>query len=140
MKKLSFIMLLTLACVASASAQQIEIIFEKYMEDIRFRYIYDGSDINKVDKHGLKNNGKKMLTLDGETEKSLIKTFQDEVDNAVKADNYKNTSYVRHDTNRVMKYVKETPDRKDEVTFIQNSDQDGLNILLIWESFLKDRN
>lgn len=44
MKKLFSIMLITLAFSAAASAQQVEKLFDKYMEDVRFQYIYDGSD------------------------------------------------------------------------------------------------
>jgi|AGTN01.3.fsa_nt_gi hypothetical protein len=133
MKKISVTMLLILAFIASASAQQIEKIFDKYMEDERFQYIYDGSDIDKVNRQGWKNNGEKMLMLNV-AQKALMKTFSDEVDAAVKADGYKNTTFVRNGTNKVTSYIRQTPNKKDEVTFIQNGDT---NITFIWESFSK---
>lgn len=132
MKKLFSIMLLTLAFSAAASAQQVERLFDKYMEDERFQYIYDGSDTDKV-KGQWKNNGQKMLTLNA-AQSNLMKSFSDEVTAAIKADGYKNTTLVRNGTNRVSSYIKETGNKKDEVTFIQNGDT---NMMFIWESFSK---
>lgn len=133
MKKLTTTMLLLLAFIGFASAQQIEKIFDKYMNDERFQYIYDGSNMDKVNEKGLKNNGQKMLMLNA-ADAGLIKSFSDEVQEAVKAEGYKTTTYVRHNQNKVQGYTKVTTVRKDEVTFIQNGNE---NVMLIWESFTK---
>lgn len=132
MKKLFSIMLITLAFSAAASAQQVEKLFDKYMEDVRFQYIYDGSDIDKV-KGQWKNNGQKMLTLNAAKD-NLVKTFSDEVSAAIKADGYKNTTLVRNGTNKVLNYIKETGNKKDELTLIQNG---NTHIMFIWESYSK---
>ena len=126
-------MLLVFALIGSAAAQQIEKIFDKYMEDERFQYIYDGSDADEVNEKGLKNNGQKMLMLNA-ADAGLMKSFFSEVQEAVKAEGYKTTTYVRHSTNKVQGYTKETAGRKDEVTLIQNGNE---NVMLIWESFTK---
>lgn len=133
MKKLTTTMMLAFTFIVSASAQQIGNIFDKYMEDERFQYIYDGSDLQEVNEKGLKNNGQKMLMLNV-ADANLMESFSDEVQKAVKADGYENSTYVRHSKNKVMGYVKETSARKDEVTFIQNGNE---NIMLIWESYTK---
>lgn len=133
MKKMAATILLIFAFIGSATAQQIEKIFDKYMEDERFQYIYDGSDTGEGNEKGLKNNGQKMLMLSA-ADAGLIKSFSDEVLKAVKADGYKNTTYVRYRTNKVQGYIKETPGRKDEVTLIQNGNE---NVMLIWELFTK---
>lgn len=133
MKKMTTTMLMLFAFIVSASAQQIEKIFDKYMEDERFQYIYDGSDLHKMSEEGFKNNGQKMLMLNV-AEANLMESFSDEVQKAVKADGYKNSTYVRHSKNKVMGYVKETVTRKDEVMIIQNGNE---NIMVIWESYTK---
>ncbi|MEN6589097.1 MAG: hypothetical protein ABFC30_05530 [Proteiniphilum sp.] len=133
MKKFTTTLLLVFALIGSAAAQQIEKIFDKYMEDERFQYIYDGSDADEVNEKGLKNNGQKMLMLNA-ADAGLMKSFFSEVQEAVKAEGYKTTTYVRHSTNKVQGYTKETAGRKDEVTLIQNGNE---NVMLIWESFTK---
>jgi len=133
MKKFTTTLLLVFALIGSAAAQQIEKIFDKYMDDERFQYIYDGSNMDEVNEKGLKNNGQKMLMLNV-ADTGLIKTFSGEVQEAVKVEGYKTTTYVRHSTNKIQGYTKETTGRKDEVTFIQNGNE---NVMLIWESFTK---
>ncbi len=133
MKKFTTTLLLVFALIGSAAAQQIEKIFDKYMDDERFQYIYDGSNMDEVNEKGLKNNGQKMLMLNV-ADAGLMKTFSGEVQEAVKAEGYKTTTYVRHSTNKIQGYTKETTGRKDEVTFIQNGNE---NVMLIWESFTK---
>ncbi len=132
MKKLFSIMLITLAFSAAASAQQVEKLFDKYMEDVRFQYIYDGSDIDKKEGKWI-NKGQKMLTLN-RAETSLVKSFSDEVNAAIKTDGYKQTTFVRNGTNRVSNYEKETVNKKDELTVIQNNET---HIMFIWESYSK---
>lgn len=132
MKKLFSIMLITLAFSAAASAQQVEKLFDKYMEDVRFQYIYDGSDIDKKEGKWI-NKGQKMLTLN-RAETSLVKSFSDEVNAAIKTDGYKQTTFVRNGTNRVSNYEKETPGKKDGLTVIQNNET---HIMFIWESYSK---
>lgn len=133
MKKMTATMLLIVAFIGTAAAQQIEKIFDKYMEDERFQYIYDGSDTGEVNENGLKNNGQRMLMLNA-ADAGLIKSFSDEVLEAVKADGYKNSTYVRYRTNKVQGYTKVTAARKDEVTLIQNGNE---NVMLIWETYTK---
>ncbi|WP_352422191.1 hypothetical protein [Proteiniphilum sp.] len=132
MKKLFSIMLITLAFSAAASAQQVEKLFDKYMEDVRFQYIYDGSDIDKKEGKWI-NKGQKMLTL-SRAETGLVKSFSDEVNAAIKTDGYKQTTFVRNGTNRVSNYEKETVNKKDELTVIQNNET---HIMFIWESYSK---
>ncbi|OJV82691.1 MAG: hypothetical protein BGO34_17385 [Bacteroidia bacterium 44-10] len=132
MKKLFSIMLITLAFSAAASAQQVEKLFDKYMEDVRFQYIYDGSDIDKKEGKWI-NKGQKMLTLN-RAETGLVKSFSDEVNAAIKTDGYKQTTFVRNGTNRVSNYEKETVNKKDELTVIQNNET---HIMFIWESYSK---
>ena len=132
MKKLFSIMLITLAFSAAASAQQVEKLFDKYMEDVRFQYIYDGSDIDKKEGKWI-NKGQKMLTLN-RAEAGLVKLFSDEVNAAIKTDGYKQTTFVRNGTNRVSNYEKETVSKKDELTVIQNNET---HIMFIWESYSK---
>jgi len=133
MKKLTTTLLLGFIFICTASAQQIEKIFDKYMDDERFQYIYDGANMDKVNEKGLKNNGQKMLMLNV-ADAGLMKTFSGEVQEAVKAEGYKITTYVRHSTNKIQGYTKETTGRKDEVKFIQNGNE---NVMFIWESFTK---
>jgi len=132
MKKLFSMMLITLAFSAAASAQQVEKLFDKYMEDVRFQYIYDGSDIDRKAGKWI-NKGQRMLTLN-KAEAGLMKSFSDEVNTAIKTDGYKHTTFVRNGTNRVSSYIKETENRKDELTVIQNNET---HIMFIWESYSK---
>ncbi|WP_294082628.1 hypothetical protein [Proteiniphilum sp. UBA5384] len=132
MKKFFSMMLIALAFSAAASAQQVEKLFDKYMEDIRFQYIYDGSDIDKKEGKWI-NKGQKMLTLN-KAEAGLVKTFSDEINAAIKTDGYKQTTFVRNGTNKVSNYIKETENRKEELTVIQNNET---HIMFIWESYSK---
>lgn len=132
MKKLFSVMLITMAFSAVASAQQVEKLFDKYMEDIRFQYIYDGSDIDKKEGKWI-NNGQKMLTLNA-AKGDLVKSFSEEVNAAIKADGYKHTTFVRNGTNRVSNYIKETANKKEELTVIQNNET---HIMFIWEAYSK---
>lgn len=132
MNKLFLILPFLLAFSATVNAQQVEKLFDKYMEDVRFQYIYDGSDVDK--KRGeWTNNGQKMLSVNT-SKGNLVKTFLDEVNGAIKSDKYKHTSYVRNGTNRVSNYIKQTANKKDELTLIQNGDS---YIMFIWESYSK---
>ena len=131
MKKMTATMLLIFAFIGSAASQQIDKIFDKYMEDERFQYIYNGSDTGEMNEKGLKNNGQRMLMLSA-ADADLIQSFTDEVLEAVKADGYKNTTYVRHNKNKVQGYMKITAERKDEVTLIQKGNE---HVVLIWESY-----
>lgn len=132
MKKLFSIMLVTLAFSAVASAQQVEKLFDKYMEDVRFQYIYDGSDMDKKEGKWI-NKGQRMLTLNAPKD-DLVKSFSDEVTAAIQADGYKHTTFVRNGTNKVSNYIKETATSKEELTVIQNN---NTHIMFIWESFSK---
>lgn len=149
MKKLFSIMLVTLVFSAAASAQQVEKLFNKYMEDERFNYIYrkgnsnsliGGTEIEtlrtdvfnsrfKTDR--IKEN-EKMLILNSSDEK-FQKEFLAEVDRALEADKYENTSYVRNGKdNRVSEYERKTSSKLDEVKLIKNGSG---NIVLKWESY-----
>ena len=74
-----------------------------------------------------------MLTL-SRAETGLVKSFSDEVNAAIKTDGYKQTTFVRNGTNRVSNYEKETVNKKDELTVIQNNET---HIMFIWESYSK---
>lgn len=149
MKKLFSIMLITLAFSAAASAQQIEKLFGKYMEDERFNYIYKkgstGSVLNGTDLENLKTDAfnirfksdrnkenEKMLILNSSNE-SFQKSFLAEVDKALEADKFENTSYVRNGkNNRVSEYIRKSSGTLEEVQLIKNGSG---NILLKWETY-----
>ncbi|WP_298648047.1 hypothetical protein [uncultured Proteiniphilum sp.] len=149
MKKLFSIMLITLAFSAAASAQQIEKLFDKYMEDERFNYIYKkgsaGSILNRTDMENLKTDAfnihfksdrnkenEKMLILNSSNE-SFQKSFLAEVDKALETDKFENTSYVRNGkSNRVSEYVRKSSGTLEEVQVIENGSG---NIVLKWEIY-----
>ena len=149
MKKLFSIMLITLAFSAAASAQQVEKLFDKYMEDERFNYIYRkgsaGSILNRTDLENLKTDAfniqfksdrskesEKMLILNS-TNENLQKSFLAEVDKALETDKFENTSYVRNGKdNRVSEYVRKSSSTLEEVQLIKNSNG---NIVLKWEIY-----
>lgn len=126
MKKLFSIGLLVLAFSASVSAQQIEKLFERYMEDERFTYIYRKGD----------SNSERMLILNNSTD-SFLKSFTLEIDKALKADKFEHTSYVRNGkSNRVSEYVRKSAGTKEEVKLINN---DNTNFVLKWEYHPKNK-
>lgn len=149
MKKLFSIMLLTLAFSAAASAQQIEKLFDKYMEDERFNYIYrkgsTHSALNGTDLENLKTDAfnirfksdrnkenEKMLILNSSNE-GFQKSFLAEVDKALERDKFENTSYVRNGkSNRVSEYVRKSSSTLEEVQLIKNGSG---NIVLKWEIY-----
>ncbi|MDR2816330.1 MAG: hypothetical protein LBB62_06470 [Proteiniphilum sp.] len=142
MRKLFSIMLITLVFSAAASAQQVEKLFDKYMEDERFNYIYkkgsDGSPLNGIGLEVLKpdifknKDKEKMLILNSSNE-SFQKSFLTEVDKALETDKFENTSYVRNGKNsRISEYVRKSSNTLEEVQLIKNS---GGNIVLKWEIY-----
>lgn len=130
MKKILSILMLAFAFTAAASAQQIEKLLDKYMEDERFNYIFQKragmmdrmSDMN-MDVYVLNQSrtslGRQMLTLNA-SDKSLEEQFTKEVDNALKADKYEQISIVRNGKNRVETYEKTTDKGISRVSFIKN--------------------
>lgn len=130
MKKILSIAMLVFAFAAAASAQQIEKLLHKYMEDERFNYIFQKragimdrmSDMN-MDVYVLNQSrtslGRQMLTLSA-SDKSLEEQFTKEVDNALKADKYEQISIVRNGKNRVETYEKTTDKGISRVSFIKN--------------------
>lgn len=141
MKKLLSIILMMLAFSAVASAQQIEKLFDKYMEDERFNYIYQMKqgkleryeDFGKAyDEHlKMESDGKRMLTLNSKDE-ALAGQFTREVDNALKADKYENTSLVRNGKNRVEEYYRKSNKGVDKISFIKNPG----NIIIVWNAYV----
>lgn len=142
MKRLFSIVLITLAFSAAASAQQIEKIFDKYMEDERFTYIYRKGRTNNADLENVitsalnasKRNkeSEKMLVLNS-AEESFLRSFLAEVDKALETDKFENTSYVRNGKdNRVSEYIRKSSGKLDEVHVIRNS---GGNTVLKWETY-----
>lgn len=131
MKKILSIAMLVFAFAAAASAQQIEKLFDKYMEDERFNYIFQKragimdrmGDMGNVDVYVLNQSrtslGRQMLTLNA-SDKSLEEQFTKEVDNALKADKYEQISIVRNGKNRVETYEKTTDKGISRVSFIKN--------------------
>lgn len=143
MKKIFSIMLITLVFSAAASAQQIEKIFNKYMEDERFTYIYrkgsaDNTELENrltsafnISKRNKENE--KMLVLNS-TDENFQKNFLAEVDKALEADKFENTSYVRNGKdNRVSEYIRKSSVKQEEVHVIKNSDG---NTVLKWETYI----
>ena len=131
MKKILSILMLAFAFTAAASAQQIEKLFDKYMEDERFNYVYQKrasvmdklNDAGNVDIFVLNNTdkslGRQMLTLNS-TDKSLNDQFTREIENALKADNYEQISVVRNGKNRVETYERITDKGLAKFSFIKN--------------------
>lgn len=132
MKKILSILSLATLFVAAASAQQLEKLFEKYMEDERFNYIYQkkANLMDRINDHAgdidvfvmeksSTSLGRQMLTLNS-ADKSLGDSFTREVDNALKADKYEQISIVRKGKNRVETYEKTTGKGKARVSFIKN--------------------
>jgi hypothetical protein len=131
MKKILSITLMMLAFAAGTSAQQLEKLFEKYMEDERFNYVYQKKPgmVERLNDAGSpdlwvfeKSNaslGRRMLTLNG-GEKSLKESFTREVETALKADKYEQVSIVRNGKNRVETYEKITDQGIAKVNFIKN--------------------
>lgn len=150
MKKLFSIMLITLVFSAVASAQQVEKLFDKYMEDERFNYIYRkgsaGSVLDRTDLENLKTDAfnirfksdrnkenEKMLILNSANE-SFQKSFMAEVDKALESDKFENTSYVRNGKdNRVAEYIRKSSDKMEEVRVIENGSG---NVVLKWELYM----
>ena len=141
MKRLFSVMLITLVFSAAASAQQIEKLFDKYMEDERFTYIYKKGLTNNIDLENTITNAlntskrkenEKMLVLNAANE-SFQRDFLAEVDKALETDKFENTSYVRNGkANRVSEYLRKSSGKLEEVQVIKNS---GGNIVLKWETY-----
>lgn len=131
MKKILSILFLATVFVAGASAQQLEKLFDKYMEDERFNYVYQKkasmmdrlNDAGNVDVwvfyKSTTSLGRQMLTLNS-ADKSLDESFTREVENALKADKYEQVSIVRNGKNRVETYEKNTDKGIAKVSFIKN--------------------
>lgn len=127
MKKILSILFLATFFVAGASAQQIEKLFDKYMEDERFNYVYQKkasamdrlSDDMLIFNKSITSLGRQMLTLNS-ADKSLDDSFTREVENALKADKYEQVSIVRNGKNRVETYEKATNEGIAKVSFIKN--------------------
>ncbi len=131
MKKFLSVLFLAIAFVGGASAQQLEKLFDKYMEDERFNYVYQKrasvmdrlGDVQNVDiwvfDNTSKSLGRKMLTLNS-GDKALGESFTREVENALKADKYEQISIVRNGKNRVDSYEKVTNEGTAKVSFIKN--------------------
>ena len=131
MKKILSILFLATVFVAGASAQQLEKLFDKYMEDERFNYVYQKkasmmdrlNDAGNVDvwvfDKSTTSLGRQMLTLNS-ADKSLDESFTREVENALKADKYEQVSIVRNGKNRVETYEKNTDKGIAKVSIIKN--------------------
>ncbi len=139
MKKTATILCLLLAFAATASAQQLEKLFNKYMEDERFNYIYQRSEstgqlLKDWDEYlqnsSLTHLGKQMLMLQSAAT-SLEDSFTREVGNALKADKFEQTSLVRNGKNRVETYEKRVGNRLSKVSFIKNPG----NVMITWEEY-----
>lgn len=131
MKKILSIMFMALAFANTVSAQQLEKLFDKYMEDERFNYVYQKkasmmdrlSDMGNIETWELNKSstsaGRQMLTLNS-TDKSLDENFTREVENALKADKYEQVSIVRNGKNRVETYEKNSDKGMSKVSLIKN--------------------
>ena len=137
MKKISSITFMLFAFVASISAQQIEKLFDKYQEDERFNYVYKKARTGhsrmefNLGEYFQKAQNERMLILKSK-DQDLRKSFLSEVETALLADKFENTSYIRNGkSNRVSKYLRERGTILDEVSFIDN----GGNIIIKWEEY-----
>ena len=107
-------MFMALAFVTTLSAQQLEKLFDKYMEDERFNYVYQ-KKASMMDKFADLGN---METWG--TDKSLDESFTQEVKNALQADKYEEVSIVRNGKNRVETYERKSDKGLSKVSFIKN--------------------
>ncbi len=144
MKKITTILCLLFVVAATVSAQQLEKLFDKYMEDERFNYVYQKrpsvmdrlNDINEVYSSTVtiyntsESLGRQMLTLNS-ADAALEENFSKEVVNALKADKYEQVSIVRNGKNRVEKYEKKTGNRLSKVSFIKNPG----NVMVSWNEY-----
>jgi len=142
MKKNLSIMFVMLAFASTISAQQLEKLFDKYMEDERFNYVYQKkanmmdrlNDLTNIEAWELGKSpistGRQMLTLNS-TDKSLDESFTREVENALKADKYEQVSIVRNGKNRVETYEKNSDKGTSKVSFIKNPE----NIMVTLNSY-----
>lgn len=144
MKKITTILCLLFAVATTASAQQLEKLFNKYMEDERFNYVYQKRPsvmdrLNDTNTDYLstitiyKTNeslGRQMLTLNS-ADAALEDSFSKEVENALKADKYEQVSIVRNGKNRVEKYEKKNGNRLSKVSFIKNPG----NVMVSWTEY-----
>ncbi|MCE5205255.1 MAG: hypothetical protein LLF80_04010 [Porphyromonadaceae bacterium] len=131
MKKIFSIMFVMLAFATTISAQQLEKLFDKYMEDERFNYVFQKkanmmdrlNDLESIEVWELSKSsistGRQMLTLNS-ADKSLDESFTREVENALKADKYEQVSIVRNGKNRVETYEKNSDKGTTKVSFIKN--------------------
>lgn len=131
MKKIISLMFVMLAFATTISAQQLEKLFDKYMEDERFNYVFQKkanmmdrlNDLESIEAWELGKSsistGRQMLTLNS-TDKSLDESFTREVENALKADKYEQVSIVRNGKNRVETYEKNSDKGTSKVSFIKN--------------------
>jgi len=131
MKKIVSLMFVMLAFATTISAQQLEKLFDKYMEDERFNYVFQKkanmmdrlNDLESIEAWELGKSsistGRQMLTLNS-TDKSLDESFTREVENALKADKYEQVSIVRNGKNRVETYEKNSDKGTSKVSFIKN--------------------
>ncbi len=124
-------MFMALAFVTTLSAQQLEKLFDKYMEDERFNYVYQKkasmmdkfADLGNMETWGTDKSytstGRQMISLNS-TEKSLGESFAQEVKNALQADKYEEVSIVRNGKNRVETYERKSDKGLSKVSFIKN--------------------
>ena len=131
MKKILTVMIMVLAFVATVSAQHLEKLFDKYMEDERFNYLYQKranmvdrmTDFGNLESLGIDKSytstGRQMLTLNA-PDKSLDDSFTREVEDALKADKYEQVSIVRNGKNRVESYERKNDKGFSKVSFIKN--------------------
>lgn len=150
MQKLFSLILIALSCSTIVSAQQFEKLFDKYMEDERFNYIYRKGnaesslihpDQEKMRTDAFKVGAKstrvkeneKMLILNS-SDDSFQKSFIVEINKALETDKFENTSFVRNGkSNRVSEYKRNSSTRLEEVQIIENM---GGNIVLRWETYV----
>ncbi len=131
MKKILTIMCMALTFGTTLSAQQLEKLFDKYMEDERFNYVYQKranmmdrlADMGNMEglsmEKSLESSGRQMLTLNS-TDIVLDENFTKEVENALKSDKYEQVSIVRNGKNRVETYEKRNDKEITKVSFIKN--------------------
>lgn len=131
MKKILTIMFMVLAFGTTLSAQQLEKLFDKYMEDERFKYVFQkranmmdrtpdlGNMEGLITEKSFVSSSRQMLTLNS-TDLVLDENFTREIEQALKSDKYEQVSIVRNGKNRVETYEKRNDKEMLKVSFIKN--------------------
>lgn len=145
MKKLLIILTFSFAAVVSLSAQNVQKLFQKYMDDERFEYIFrkgsnigeDFKDKNVGDEYKynflsvMEETSKEMLMLESQNS-SFVAHFLKELNDAIDKDNYEMVSKVRQKKNSVGTYFQRDTKKSNKVVIIKDGNK---RITIIWKRY-----